>query len=115
MAFFQSKYKLRRYGKPHLVEGYQTAGYAEMNVFLDVQEEDPDTSIMGEDGVSATFKLKSFGDNEMRVADVVSGTKADLLFYNGDWYECTACNHFEHTILKHYNSTWTRLPKGSVK
>ena len=37
MPFFGANYTLRRYGKDKIVNGYPTAGYEDITVFLDVQ------------------------------------------------------------------------------
>lgn len=115
MPFFMKKYKIRRFGELKAIKGHQTASYSEFEMDLDVQTEAPDEMTFEESGQRTAKKLKSWSKEKLVSADAKSQTKADLLNYCGEWYECISSVNLPHTILSHWRSEWQRVPEGSVK
>lgn len=109
MTFFGKKYKIRRFNSPQFVSGHECLGYTDGYAVLDVQEEQPDTLALHEEGAISSARLVCYGNDEMIAEDNIRGRKGDLLFYNGEVYKCVSCNKYHHTMLKHYNSAWTRI------
>ena len=48
-------------------------------------------------------RLEGHGEIEIKISNRETGTKADMLYFDGHWYECVSCEHWFHTILNHYN------------
>jgi hypothetical protein len=44
-----------------------------------------------------------------------TGIKGDLLYYKGDWYECTAAQEYDHTLLSHINYQFAIVPMSNPK
>ena len=39
----------------------------------------------------------------------------DLLYYMGDWYECTAAQPWDHTVLSHLNYQFCLVPTDGTR
>jgi hypothetical protein len=115
MSFFERPYTVRRFEAPFDEEGCETADYYEKTFNMDVQVVVPSGAEANPEGQRKSKRLNSWGDNEMITADATTGTRGDWLLYRGQWYECTSCEHRDHTILHHWRGEWTRLPEGSEK
>lgn len=111
IPFFKKPYKVKRFGKERIVNGYATAGYADIEpVLLDVQEQSYST-VHEDHGKRSPKTLMVFGQFHF-VAAESPNIKGDLLLYKDQWYECKSCVQNSNTILKHYESTFTLDPNG---
>ena len=100
ITIFNKKYWVRRFGNPKNVRGY----------------------IMGADSLQALPEgerkmkhLEGHGTDILTPANQETGVKGDLLLYKGDWYECTAAQEYDHTVLGHLNYQFCLVPKNSPR
>lgn len=99
---FRKPHILRRYSKPLSKDGYSFSNKAtDQIVFADIQTIEADTET-GSDGDMSRQRVKFFSDSEIRMADKGTGTKADLVWYQGKWYECRSASYSGNTILRHW-------------
>lgn len=60
-------------------------------------------------------RIEAQGTDTLVVADEATGTKGDLLYYMGDWYECVSAQIWDHTILNHTNYQFVLVPKDASR
>lgn len=102
LPLFKKKYIVRRYGKQSFVGGYETSGYEDFVTLLNVQPLSADELQTLPEGERAVRRFKAFGAATLKTADAAEGTKADLVFVDGAWYEVTNSNPWRHiSILSH--------------
>ncbi|MCX4351711.1 MAG: hypothetical protein OSJ60_08740 [Lachnospiraceae bacterium] len=107
---FRKPQILRRYAEAKSTGGYSFSGSASDKVILaDIQTTDADTATES-DGDSSLQWIKVFSDDEIRMADEKNGAKADLIWYQGKWYECRSTNYKGNTILRHWISKFVECP-----
>lgn len=111
IKLFAKKYWLRRFGEQREVKGYLTASYVDYVVSVNVHPMGSDALQALPEGERSVKRLEGHGDREFVVADRSANTKGDLLLYNGEWYECVACQRWDHTILSHFNYQFVLVPK----
>lgn len=109
MPFFGENYTLRRYSGDTVVNGYPTAGYKDISVFLDVQTMSDD-EVIEAGGSRDKMMLKSFGDFPIRCSKQEDGVRSDQLLYEGRWFECMSSRLSKNTIIKHWTSTFELIP-----
>lgn len=114
MPFFGKTYSLRRFEENTIVNGYPTAGYEDIRVFLDVQTISDD-EVKEDTGSRDAMMLKTFGDFPIRCTKQEDGLQPDRLFYDGRWYECSASRLSQNTFIKHWTSTFVLLPEEPVQ
>ena len=113
IAFFKKSYKVKRFGKEKVVNGYTTSGYADIEpVPLDVQEQDSST-ISEPHGKRTPKTLNVFGSFKFIAAESPD-IKGDLILYKEQWYECKSCTEHHNTILRHFHSTFVLDPNGGM-
>ena len=112
MPFFGADYTLRRYGKDNIVNGYPTAGYEDITVFLDVQTMS-DNEVVNAGGSRDKMMLKTFGDFPIRCAKQEEGVRSDQLLYDGRWFECVSSRLSKNTIIRHWTSTFELVPTST--
>jgi hypothetical protein len=100
---------LRRYGEDAVVNGYPTATYKDISVFLDVQVMSAD-EIIEAGGSGDKTMLKTFGDFPISCSKQEEGVRSDQLLYEGRWYECMSSRLSKNTIIKHWTSTFELIP-----
>ena len=113
-SLWKKTYTLRRYAGQEIFDGYPIATYSTMRVSLDVQP-DMNASSTDKDGKRKVQRLTSYGNDPIYTDNVELGTRADRLFFDGDWFECDSVMMYEHTPISHYTATWVRIPEGVVK
>ena len=112
MELWRKKYTLRRFNPQVLVKGYAVdGGYTDMEVSLDVQT-NSNASDLPPMGHRETQVIRAFGTFPIKIADTTNGVKADMLYFNGKWFECTSCVFWEHTPLSHYESQFISVTEG---
>ena len=90
ITIFNKKYWVRRFGEPKNVRGYITSGRKMKH-------------------------LEGHGTAALIPANQETGVKGDLLFYHGEWYECTAAQEWDHTVLSHINYQFCLVPTNSPR
>lgn len=82
IAFFSRPYKVKRFGKERIVDGYASSGYVDISpISLDVQEQDY-TMTSEANGKRSPKTLNAFGQFKF-VAAEPPDTRGDLLLYKG--------------------------------
>lgn len=115
IRLFNRNYVLRRFGESHEVRGYMVPeGYTDQTVNIHVHPSGGD-QVTDKDGAgeSVARRLEGHGEVEIKISDRESGTKADLLLFDGHWYECVSCEHWFHTLLSHYNYRFALVPENA--
>lgn len=107
LPLWKKKRLIRRYSLPTNVDGYQVPLSEDFYISADVQTTG-NTSSTGEDGDISTQSLKVFTDTELKVADGMTGTFGDRLWFQGKWFECRSSRLSENTFLKHWTSTFVQ-------
>ena len=59
--------------------------------------------------------LEGHGTDVLIPASEATGIKGDLLYYMGDWYECTAAQPWDHTVLSHLNYQFCLVPTDGAR
>lgn len=103
LSLFKKKYIVRRYGKQSFVGGYETSGYEDFVALLNVQTLTTDELQALPEGERIVRRFKAFGATALRTADITEGTKADLVYIDGAWYEVKNSNPWRHISLLSHN------------
>ena len=117
MRFFKRKHLIRRYGDPEWVDGYSTVSYTDIYLMCDVQTTE-DKAEVTDSGTEFVQALKVFCDEELMTEDTVrykgsdgnwqeKDRKADRLWCQDKWFDCTSCRLSENTPLRHWTATFT--------
>lgn len=106
MVIFKRKYVLRRYGGTRYVDGYPTAGYEDMLKTMDIQTT-ADQITTKEDGSQAVQTIKAFCDEEFKIDNPEKKQRADQVYFQGKWFNCTSSKLSDNTLLRHYVATFT--------
>lgn len=110
IGLFKKSYTVRKYGQQTIVDGYASAPYDDVTLKLDVQQLSPDDLLALPDGERTVKRIKSYGGGKLTASDEFEKVRGDMLFYRGQWYECTASFLRENTLLKHYTSQFVLAP-----
>lgn len=106
---------MRHFGEPKNVRGYITNGMEDRVVSLNVHPLSTDQIKALPEGERKLKRLEAQGTDTLVVADEAAGTKGDLLLYMGDWYECTAAQPWDHTVLSHLNYQFCLVPTDGAR
>lgn len=106
MNFFKRKYTVRRYLAQKLHKGYISMPYEDLRLPMDIQTLE-DKIITTEDGSRSLQTLKTFCDYPIIVTDTERQQKADRIWFQEKWFECTSSRLSENTSLRHYTATFT--------
>ena len=99
IRLFNKLYWLRRAGVQKLVKGYLVSGFEDMVVSLHVHPLSTNQIMALPEGERKMKRLEGHGEIELHVGDEAENRKGDLLYYQGDWYECLSCQLYDHTML----------------
>jgi len=110
MNFFKRPHILRRYSEPVYSQGYSTIPYEDKVLPMDVQTME-DVSVTTPDGTKSVQQLKVFCDYEILVENEEKHQKADRLWFQGKWFDCTSSRLSENTPLRHYTATFIQCLK----
>lgn len=106
LSLWKRKHLLRRFTEPMLRDGYDTYECYDFAFKADVQTTSRVTNTF-EDGDRNVQSLKVFSDLEIHVASQ-DGLPADMLWFQGKWFECRSSRLSENTFLKHWTSTFVQ-------
>ena len=112
MNIWKKLYTLRRYTEQKNNKGYFSQGHRDIVVSLDVQPITGTQTQVTVNGKRMSTNIKAYGSFPIQVEDAKKGTKADWLFFDGAWYECNSCVHWEHTPLAHYRSQFVLVSEA---
>lgn len=108
IRIFNRKYIIRSFDEPVNINGHSVSTHYDKWVSIHVHPSGGDNV---SDGLGAgehvTRHLDGHGEVPLNVANEETGQKADMLFFDGHWYECISCEHWFHTLLNHYNYRFT--------
>ena len=105
MIFFAKPQFLRRFKEPEIVEGYYNASYDDITLPANVQTLE-DEIITASEGERSVRRLEMFSDERIMTDDPENRIKADMLWYQGKWYQCRSSVLCDTTILKHWDSVF---------
>lgn len=111
IRLFNRSYTLRRFKEPREVRGYMASDFEDSTVSIHVHPSGGD-QVSDRDGAGETVarRLEGHGEVEIKTADRETGVKADMLYFDGHWYECVSCEHWFHTVLNHFNYRFALVP-----
>jgi len=110
IRLFNKNYWVRRFGEQKVVMGYLTSGAEDFVLSANIHPMSTDSIQALPEGERHIKRLEGHGEVALNVGNETSNTKGDLLFYHGDWYECTSCQLWDHTVLTHYNYQFVLVP-----
>lgn len=113
ITIFNREYTVRRFGEQKTIRGYVATDYTDFTVSLHVHAGSENIQAVPE-GERKVRRLEAHGTDVLRAADHNGGTKGDLLYYNGDWYECVSAVLWDHTLLNHYNYSFVVVPRDAA-
>jgi hypothetical protein len=113
ITLFNRKYWIRRFGEQRNVRGYMVADREDFVANIHVH---PGSEVIQEvpEGERSIRRLEGHGPEALRASSHNGGTKGDLLYYNGEWYECVSSVSWNHTLLNHYNYSFVVVPKDAA-
>ena len=117
IRLFNKNYWIRRFGEQRIVKGYVVSGSSDFVANLNIHPMSADKIQALPEGERYIKRLEGHGEVRLQTGSEKTNTKGDLLFYHGDWYECTSCQLWDHTLLSHYNYQFVIVPidaSGSV-
>lgn len=110
IRLFNKPYWLRRFGVQKNINGYLVSDYQDIVLSANMHPMSTDSIQALPEGKRHIKHLEGHGEMLLRVADEKTHTKGDMLFYHGDWYECTSCQLWDHTMLTHFNYQFALIP-----
>lgn len=110
ISLFNRRYWLRRFGEQREVKGYLTAGHTDCVISIHAHPMGTDTLQALPEGERSVKRIEGHGPYKLNTAETGSNKKADLLLYDGNWYECVVCMSYKQTILSHYNYQFVQVP-----
>lgn len=114
LGVFRRNFKIRRFGKEEIVDGYGHTSYEDDEVALNVQPLSADEIQALPEGERRIKRLKAYSDFIFTTADQSTGRRGDWLLYYGHWYECVSSLGWDHTILSHCKSEFVEVPESEV-
>lgn len=114
IALFNRKYWVRRFGTTKFVRGYAANGYEDRQVSLHIHPAGENAVSANPEGERRAKRLEGHGTDVLMTSSEATGAKGDLLWYDGEWYECVAATSYDHTVLCHINYQFTLLPKDAA-
>lgn len=115
IRLFNRTYRVRRFDPEIDINGYSYAPFNDISVSIHVHPAGGD-NVSDHDGAGETVArhLQGHGEVPLKIADRNAGTRADLLYFYGHWYECISCEYWFHTLMGHYNYRFTLVPENSI-
>ena len=110
LGLFRKPYIVRKHGVQTVKRGYASSPYTDIKIRLNVQPQPPDNFEGRESGDATVKRLKSWGADRLNSADEINGIPGDLLYYQGEWYECKSCVPWDQAPLAHFQADFVILP-----
>lgn len=110
IRLFNRKYWVRRFGEQQNVEGHLFSMFTDFVVSAHLHPSGSDEMQANPEGQRKVKHIEGHSDEELIVADQAANRRGDMVFYMGSWYECTGAQLFDHTLLSHYNYTFSQIP-----
>lgn len=105
-------YPLRMYNRQGVVKGYAAfPSFTDKLVYLDIQPVNNSQQNLAE-GDRTVRSIRAYGEFPIQTADAGQYYRADRLFFDGEWFECTSAQYYEHTPIKHWVYDFTRVPES---
>lgn len=115
ITLFNKKYWVRRFKEPQNIRGYITADHEDFVASLHIHPMGSDAMLALPEGERKMKHLEGHGTDVLIPASEATGVKGDLLYYMGDWYECTAAQPWDHTVLSHLNYQFCLVPTDGAR
>ena len=113
IRLFNRKYWIRSFEEAKEVKGYLYSPHSDRVESLHIHVLGRESIMALPEGERSIKRLEGHGEVKLQAANQDLGIKGDLLFYDGDWYECVSCDKYDHTLLSHYNYQFTIVPHDS--
>lgn len=111
IRLFNKNYWVRRFGEQKIIRGYECSSYEDFGISANIHPMSIDKIQALPEGARHMKYLEGHGETELQSANENTHTKGDLLFYQGQWYECTSCQLWDHTVLAHFNYQFVLVPR----
>lgn len=107
---FNKNYVIRRFSEQKNINGYLAASYNDYVVSMNVHPLSSDAMQALPEGERKVKRLEGHSESTLVVADEKLNRQGDLLYYQGDWYECISAQGWDHTLLSHCNYQFVLVP-----
>ena len=114
ITLFNKKYIVRHFGEQKNVKGYLTSPFTDFVASLNVHPLSTDQMLALPEGERRVKRLEGHGTDVLVTANQALNQQGDLLYYKGEWYECTTAQEYDHTILSHLNYQFVLVPKDAA-
>lgn len=114
ISLFNKLYWIRRFGEQKNIKGYMTSDHHDFGASLNVHPLSTDSMQALPEGQRKVKRLEAHSTVVLVVADEKKNRKGDLLYYQGDWYECVSSQLWDHTILSHLNYQFVLVPDDAA-
>lgn len=113
ITLFNKKYVVRHFGEQENINGYLASTYTDCIVSMNVHPLSSDQVQALPEGERNVRHLEGHSSDILTTADQKTNTQGDLLYYKGDWYECTSAEEWDHTVLSHRNYKFVLVPNDA--
>lgn len=110
ITLFNKNYWIRRFGEQRAVRGYITCDHTDFVASLNVHPSGSDQQQALPEGERRIKRLEAHGTAVLVVANEKLNQKGDMLYYQGEWYECVGAQMWDHTVLNHWNYSFVLVP-----
>lgn len=107
LNIWQKPRTVRRFSSSESANGYEFTSHEDLTLLADVQTSQRHQKTE-DDGDSLFQTLKVFSNDEFQTADEATGRRADLLWFQGKWFECRSSILSDNTILSHWTSEFVQ-------
>ena len=113
IGIFRRPYTVRRRSEQRIINGYAVRDSSDFTIMLNVQPLSANELLALPEGERTVKRVKTYGADELISADEHGGRPGDMLYYDGQWYECKTCVHWLHTPLAHYEAEFVIVANQS--
>ena len=114
ITLFNRKYWVRHFNETKMVRGYATNSHSDRQVSLHVHPSGTNQVSANPEGERVVKRLEGHGTEKLVTSKETAGQKGDLLWFDGEWYECVAATTYDHTALAHTNYSFVLVPSDSA-
>ncbi len=113
IMMWNKSYWMRRFSEIKNVGGYLTRQKEDTIISIHIETTGSNSMQPAPEGERLVKRLNGQGMVELHSSDQAKGEMGDLVWYRGEWYECTSSVFFHDTILTHWNYTFTVVPSDA--
>ena len=115
IEIFNQNYWVRRAGEPYTVKGYWVYPTEDYVASLHIHPMGGLKLLTLPEGESISQRLEGHGSDKLNVSgELGDDSSADLLWYQGHWWECVSAVEWHDTgLLSHYNYEFALVTSNS--